>query len=360
MPMTLAPVQQSPQQEALELLTQVLRDLQAPERDLKQILRRCHLACVLAGWTDQAAWFVRELDGYPAGSALPAYRRVSGVLDWRVKGAAMFEFMRSYEQVHGRQPPDETEATVLDVYAGIDWLVGAARNGCGGVTGETKNGWLHLEKKPVELERFKRFEPTAFQTSLTTIENLIFTWVSQTYKILRYGSALTDVWTDYRTVVESALQRLGLTAHLDAIQAGVRSTNPEEGRSAVYACRSLLHDLAAHLWRDPRKHYEHIKAGTPPKPIEVTADKIANRLSAYAHQKGLTGRQGSFARAENERLYTSIRSLVELQGGAHGPVRREEARAIALDTYRIIAELALKTDLEPVLEYGTPVITDQE
>jgi hypothetical protein len=59
-------------------------------------------------------------------------------------------------------------------------------------------------------------------------------------------------------------------------------------------------------------------------------------------------------RYEIERLATSIRGLIALEGEAHAPIGREEGRTVALSTYFILGELALRTDLLPIEVYGPP------
>jgi len=117
---------------------------------------------------------------------------------------------------------------------------------------------------------------------------MTFDFASRSYTVLRYGNVLTDIWHDYRVAVDAALARMQLHKHLDAIQEGVRSDNPELQHAPGFACRNLLTDLAAYLWRDPRTTYDLLPGGQAKgEKLVVTADKFANRLRAYLHQKGL-------------------------------------------------------------------------
>lgn len=50
----------------------------------------------------------------------------------------------------------------------------------------------------------------------------------------------------------------------------------------------------------------------------------------------------------------SIRSLIELQSQAHGPVMKEDARSVAIATYFILGELVTKTDMQPIEKCGQP------
>jgi hypothetical protein len=346
----------TPQEEAIQIFAEVVRDLTSRDRDLKLILRRCQHACQLLAWEDSGQWFQREQAGHPAGTVTPSYRKVRGRLIWRAKGSAYDRLNRAAEEVvYGQEPEDaDEEDAILDVYAGIDFLLAASGSGYTEVTGETKEGWSRRWKRSIELERVKVFQAASFAVVLAEIERMTFEFASQSYALLRYGNVLTDFWMDYRTQVDAALHRLNLTAHLDAIQSGLQSDNPEAWRAAVLECRNLLNDVADHLWRDPRETYEHLPGGGRDGKLNVVQGKFANRLSAYVHQKGLRGTSGKFVRDETERLAVSIRSLIALQSQAHAPVRREDARSVALATYFILGELVTKTDMQPIERYGEP------
>ena len=86
----------------------------------------------------------------------------------------------------------------------------------------------------------------------------------------------------------------------------------------------------------------------------MRADKFANRLAAYAHQKGLTGTRGKYMRDEVERVAASLRSVIAFQGEAHQSISRDDGRAVALGTHYLVAQLVMRTDMNPVLEYDQP------
>lgn len=347
-----------PQDEAIQILQEIIRDLTLPEHDLKAVLRRCQHACQLLAWKDQRDWFQRAIGGYPAGTEVPAYRKITGRVIWRprdlVRGAIA-------SAAYGPEPYEaEREDTVLEVRSVIDWLLAASQSGYNEPTGETRRDWSGGRNRWIQLERVRIFDAGHFAFALRDIEQMTFAFASRSYTFLRYGNVLTDFWTEYRTQVDATLQRLNLTAHLDAIQSGLQSDNPESWRAAVLGCRNLLNDVANYLWRDKRKAYEHL-AGDRGGKLDVVQGKFANRLGAYLHQKGLRGTRGKFLRDDVERLAISIRSLIALQSEAkEQPPTKEDTRSVALGTYFILGELAIKTDMEPIQEYGEPALGVQE
>jgi len=167
-------------------------------------------------------------------------------------------------------------------------------------------------------------------------------------------TGIAEIWLQYRRQIEEALAGLALKGHLDAIEQGLDSANPEQWRAAVFSCRNLLVDLADRLWRDTRAEYEHLPGTGKHGKLEVTHEKASNRLSAYLHQKGLRDNSGRLLRDEMDRLAASFRSLLAAQGSAHRPVKRRDAEAIAITTCMLVGQLASGTDMEPVQHYKQP------
>lgn len=347
----------NPQEEAIQIFADVIRDLTSDTHNIKIILRRCQFACQLLSWSDQMEWFQRELGDYPTDTPIPFYRKVYGLLKWREKNNPYNVARRIAElTVYGEPYPEENEGTELEIWQGIDFLLSASEKGHIVLTEETKEGWSSSKKTTTQLQRVKEFRKEQFSTVIAEIERATFDFASQSYSTLRYGNLLTDIWSDYRNRVESTLQRLGLSAHLDAIQVGLQSDNSESWRQAVFGCRNLLSDVANYLWCDPRNTYEYLPGSGAKGKLGVSRDNSKNRLEAYLHQKGLRGRSREFLQAELERLVSSIRSLIDFQSKAHAPITKEDARSVAIFTYLILGELVIRTDMKPIEEYGTPAI----
>lgn len=342
----------TPQEEATQIFGDVVRQLTSPEGDLKLVLRCCLHACQVLDWADGSWWFQRQLVGYEADAPLPSYRLVTGQTHWQTQALPIHESdrLRSLDPGYQAMRHLGDGTTVLELRAGIDWILHAARTGYSERTGNIQR----VPGKPPQslpVEQVKVFDAVSFARVANQIEDDTFAFASAHYRVLKYGNALTDIWEGYRLQIDAALGALGLADHLESIQAGLQSDTPAARRTAALGCRNLLHDVANHLWQDPRETYEQLKGNGPGGKLRVTSESFANRLSAYLHQKGLTGDQGKFLRDELERLAVSIRSLVAEQSGGHGSVSREDARLVALATYFILGALVTKTDMVPITAY---------
>ncbi|MBI2303570.1 MAG: hypothetical protein HYU86_02340 [Chloroflexi bacterium] len=126
----------------------------------------------------------------------------------------------------------------------------------------------------------------------------------------------------------------------------------------MWSGRDILHDLAAHLWLDPRKTYEYLPGQGKNGKMRVTEGDYVNRLGAYLHQKGVAGKTGAYLRAEVERICHSISTLNELDSKAHGEVTLSDVRTSAIGTYAILGEIVTRTDMTPVTEYCSPQVSE--
>lgn len=338
--------------EATEILKQITDALSSGGFDLKQLLRRGQHACELLDWADQRDWFRNELQGYQQDVVVPWYRKIVGTTIWH-RQRSLQETVRDVVREQSGRDVDrtnkDTESVELDIRGDYDFIANCAQNGYVESTGETRTEWSDYLRKDITAVKEKRFGQAQFQRILSDVEREVFDFASKSYKVLRYGEVITDIWTDLRLDLESALKRGGLEDHLGAIDSGLSSDNPESWRAAMIGCRTLVDDVANYLWQDDRSTYEYLpgRGGR----LDVSHGKSLNRISAYLHQNGLSGTKGEFVRAEIDRLDTSLRKLRDWQSAGHDPVTKEAARSVALATYVVLGELASRTDFEPVTQY---------
>lgn len=344
----------NPQDEAVTILHEVIQNITTPNRDILAIMRQCQHVCEIMEWKSTKIWFHQELNGYLPNTPLPPYRKISGIKKWQYEGSVYGEAEFQTEvMIHKLDPIVYTEESdVLEVRAGITWFLSASQVGYSEVLPETKKASSPSGQQQVMLRKVRFFPARNFVYSLSQIEQHIFDWISSSYVLLQYGNRVKGIWERYRAKVDDAIQQLGLSNHLSAIQDDIGTDNPESWRAAVLECRNLLNDLANYLWRDPRNTYIHLKGSGPEDKLDVQQGSYANRLSAYLHQKSITGTEGKFLRDEAERLSISIRSLISVESSAHEPIERSLSDLVVLSSYFIIGEIAIKTDLLPITEYS--------
>jgi len=343
-----------PQDEAIDLLKAVLDGFFSGHVDLKNVLRRCAHVCEMLSWSEQLSWFHHELYGYPSEVALPWYRKdIKGHTKWLTVGG-IYTTLDSVIEDQFSTKKEPTEYIAMDVWAGVDWLLSEAQSGYVESSGKKSPKYIGFRHKTVQTEQVSVYDKQVFQAILTSIENLVFDFASNSYSILRYGDTLQDVWQAYRAKVEEHLATIGFAERLDTIRNGLNSQNAQDWRAAMWSCRDTLHDLATYLWRDQRETYEHLPGQGKDGKLRVTESDYVNRLGAYLHQKGITGKMGAYLRAEMERIYHSIGTLYELDCKAHSEVTLFDVRTVAIGTYTILGEIVTRTDMKPVMQYLSP------
>jgi len=343
-----------PQDEATNLLKADLDAFCGGNIDLKQTLRRCAHVCQILGWHEQLTWFQNELRGYPNSVELPFYRRgIKGTTRWITTGGLSTTIASVVEDSYATEEKPVMYIE-MDIRGGIDWILSAAQSGYIQGTGKKSSRYLSFQKTSIETAEVNDYSADVFQTILTELDNLVFNFVSNSYVILRYGDTLQDVWQAYRTKVEEQMATIGFATKLDTIRNGLNSSNPQDWRAAMWSCRDIFHDLAAYLWRDQRDTYEYLPGKGADGKLRVTESDYLNRLGAYLHQKSIVGEMGAYLRAEMERIYHSIDTLIDLTSKAHSEVPLFTVRTAAIGTYTLLGEIVTRTDMQPVMEYCNP------
>lgn len=277
----------SSKDEALNLLSDTIKNFTSPNRDIKSVLRNCQHVCELLGWDDSKRWFHQEINGYNQDSDLPDYRKISGIKKWDVSE-------RDFTRVHWLSEISvygidskiiEEEPDYLEMTAGIDWIITSSQKGYIEQLPETKIAMTPHSHAKVTLTRIRVFSASTIAASLSRLENALFDFLSRSYVELKYSNVMESIWRDYQSQVDKKLSQLNLAQHYSAIEANLLSTNPEGWRLASFGCRDLLTDLANFLWQDSRKEYVHLD-GSKGK-LDVSQGNYINRLCAYIHQKGI-------------------------------------------------------------------------
>lgn len=325
--------------QAARVLGEIVTAIASGNADLVGVLRKAYFACGLAGpgWELWQQWFQRELEGYLADAPLPDYRR-------GVPGESWWDAMGSYVAVRRalRGEAKQSEPTTMDCPYGLTEVLRWAQSGLRIPSGERRRIDRDHHEEWVTL-----YGPAGFQHIARVVEQMTYRFATSAYTTLTYGDALQGIWEGYRTTVEATLSQLGFDRQFESIRDGIASDNPQSWRNAMWACRDVLRDLAAHLWRDSQKTYAAL-TGANGKPLVVDESKYVNRLLAYLHFKGETGGAGAYLKAEIERIVSSLHTLNDLDSKAHNPVTKQDARLAAIGTYTILGEFIARTDMQPV------------
>jgi hypothetical protein len=170
--------------QALLLVEQVVHDLATRDYNIKSALRNCQHACELLGWQSEQQWFDQELNGYGNEMPLPSYRVAYGQLVWR-QGASGVEWPGEEMWFGPALDIQSGDAVVMEVRAGIDWLLEASRQGYSVATGETMDVWSRSQPQMINLQRFRVFPAEQFAALLSVIQQRAFNFAYRAQVQLR-------------------------------------------------------------------------------------------------------------------------------------------------------------------------------
>lgn len=349
-----SPLGSDPKNEAINVLDQVINSIENGISDVEPILRLCGKAAVIVGNQQGAQFFSKEITGY-VDEELPPMRNLEGVTIWRTIGKTEIN-----------DPSDTAGAVATKIYGNVQCKL-PLRLGIEQIKMLTATGYWQMAH-PIQVkhvpglggslsgwvEAIEYYSPWAFQGYLATIKQTAYDWAVRWRIYLRYESRITDVWQRYRSSVDAKIEELKLTDHLQSIDQNLASNNMQDWRNVLYGCRSVLQDVANHLWRDERDEYPPITVkGDDGKkhPMRVTQSDYINRIQAYLHQKTTKGSQTALFESEAEYLGALFFRLNRAASHAHAGATRELAESVAIYTYVLLAELIRQTDMQPIEHY---------
>jgi len=341
--------------EAIHLLGEATRALTETPKDIELAVRKYAQACELLGWRQQADEAWGELSGFQAAN-VPHHRLIRATKTWVPSPE-----LGAYDRIHaattqevmgGVTPPDEP----------VDWYV---LSPLVDVLRKRQTGWAeptneaprrYSERGTVyPFLQIIRVPASGLVAIGDRVEQWIFRAAVSASMTLRFGREAETLWSRFRQRVDAPLAGFDLAAHLEPIESGIAANNAAGRRSALYACRTLLEDLANAIWLDPREVYTPLPGGGEGGRLQVSRGHTKNRLAAYLHQHLGRTEVERYLEAELERLVSSLARLYDLANEAHDDqVTQEDAETAVVGTYICIAEIVRHTGLQPLTTYSEP------
>lgn len=343
-------------QEALEYLNRAVTMALDQAIHVESILRVTSHAATLMDNGQAATYFDRHITGFPENE-VPASRVVSGTIVWvGDKSLAPFTLydvagLRANKMLSHPlcQLAIQGSLTSIHAWANTGFYRPAPTDKTQGVVlPGLPNPFTYVH--PIE-----NYDSGAFIHCLEMIRQDAFSWASKWIAYLKYGHRITDIWTRHRAVVDQKIQEIGLKNHFSAIDRQLGSTNPQDWRSAMLACRSLLQDLADFLWKDERSTYPPLERKNGQGklvPFAVTQDKYVNRLMAYMNEKSRDKAQTKLTSKQLSLLGDILYLDYQIENKGHANVSYDLAETTAIHTYLLISDIIRLTDMQPITCYA--------
>lgn len=303
------------------------------QRDLETALMKVQHAVRLLNWTKQLEIVTSELMGYPASQELPTWRKVQKTV--------YYEKISSLQPIPSGLKQHEEPFPLSDSISSIICVV----EGNGYEWDEVVQ--FASENKTWHVKQVMAIQPFKLERLLNQVRQVFFSLSSEAIKHLQFEESVASVFERYRQLVEEKVSQLGIASHLEAVIQDLNRQNPESWRAAALGCRNILSDLAKKLWQAPDSSYLYLNN----MPLKGGAtDLVKNRLRAWLHQKRLRRSDDPFIEKQLTRLADCVNDLYKLDSKGKQSITYEDALSCVMNTYILLGEMALRTDLQPVTQ----------
>jgi len=325
------------QKEASDFLAQAFKELSKADytykRDLEPSLMKVQHAARLLNWTRALEMVTGELMGPSSEQELPAWRNVQETVYYEPTG--ILQPVPAGLKQH--QEP-------FSLYNSMSSIINAV----------VTDGFKREEvtqfssgDRVWNVKEIRVIEVWKLEDLLSKVRQAFFSFCSNSIKQLRFGKSVDSLFEQYRQAVEAKLGKLDIAGHLETAVHNLNRQNPESWRAAALGCRNILSDLAKKLWQAPDSSYPYLNN----MPLKGGAtDLVNNRLRAWLHQKGLRKSDNLFIEKRLIQLSDSLGELYALASKGKQSIKYEDALCCVINTYILLGEIAIRTDLEPVTQ----------
>lgn len=298
-------------------------------------LLQCLRIARLLGDSDSIIWLQYEYGGYPRTS--DGHVTPEG---WRIAKS------------HGRQYSEKEKAYIfVELVAELEIQASAAQLAIGNFT--THGISVSGDQAAIAMRNLMDTvgHSTAdllrnverAQKRLSILKGQYYDYALKKHIELSFGSIATDIFAEYRVVVDegfSALSRDTLLK-LQAIEDSLNSDNPEHYSQALTTCRRLFECTANELFARWLPNYTDTKYKTKSGiEIDVSGDHYKNKLSAVIEVLECKAARNSLVGSNIIYLLDWIDNLMSLQSkGVHHDVSRQDAARCIIQTYVCLGDI---------------------
>lgn len=333
------PPTQKALQEALELSSEVLRNVELMELPLVNIALKVSRIARLLNEYEVQKIMEYEASGYPTtpdGVHPEIYKlavtagREYQTKDNETKENKKFVFLESIEELE-----HETRIAEAALQAAKDADKSVSSSNPYQTVITPGGNWY--ERQQI------REKSSSASKKLSSRRTLIYRYVLRKHYELKYSGIADDIFSRVRERVNKSIGDAvpEATQKLSAVYENLKSENPEDWSNAVHSCRRILQDLADSVFPAQGDIVKTLNGKD--KTIKLGKDNFINRLIAFieaqSHSGSFTSIVGSHLKYIGERLDSVFRAT---QKGSHDTiVTQEEADRYVVYTYLIVGDILL-------------------
>ncbi|MCL3863035.1 hypothetical protein [Actinotalea sp. K2] len=172
----------------------------------------------------------------------------------------------------------------------------------------------------------------ALDRVLSSVESHVYRFAADVHAELTYSQVQANLFEASREAVDATLASMAGDAlkSIASISERLNSGDESAVSQAMTTCRQLIDAVADHVFPPAKEPY---KIGE--QDLDVTANRVLNRLQAHLHESGVTGGRATRLRRTLGDLYDRVSASVHRPGG----VDVHEARYLFLAVYTALGEV---------------------
>lgn len=310
----------SEEEEVQALCEEVIEDIELSRCGLEHVLLKASRIARLLDDEETWQWLQWELHGYPAESTLLSQgyaRRTNRKSPW---WDAVLD-----EQLSEKWYP----YPVAQIMSGIQ----NARDEIEGSSGKSFTGEYAVIAQREHFARLKGFhEATSrLEQVRSGIQSLVYDYVTRVLDTKRFSGVSESIFGAFRTQVDLVIAAADpeIPQMLESVYARLVEGDSEATSQALTTCRRILDSYADGVF--PPQEEPVIVCN---EEIDCGPGKQKNRLLALLGQK-------VSSKTRRKRLKQNLFNLyARLSTGVHDEVHADEAKALVLNTYLLLGELA--------------------
>lgn len=284
----------------------------------------------ILGRKDDLTWAENELEGYPADKKIPAYRQEC-YCNFTIEGT--FAIKKDILQ------NDHFVDLGIDVPGLLHFLNEKEDFISMSIGKETLKELNSKHNCKLEEQNVSIKVPQASLATLVGfIQKELVKRLNSMISEITYGKIPQEIFKEFKDKVDGklAISNPGAIRSLNvAYESLGASENPEKTAQVALACRRLIKHVADGLFSP--KNEKHVLADGVQ--IDVTDDKVLNRLIAYIDSK--QPKTINYLIKEIELLRDLLHGEGSANQGIHENISNNEARQLVLQTYVILGDIIL-------------------
>jgi len=327
---------QSASQEALELSSEILADLELDRLPLSNCFMKASRLARLLGDSDTLRTFQFELEGYPSTpDGIPAdiwalaekANRVYKEKDKKTETVKERCYTNSIESLESAKATAQTRLELTELKPTS-------------ISSANPNQYVRAPMANIPERNGAQSTILKMSSRLAARRTFLYGYVLNRHNELRVSSPAEDIFGSYSQTIDELLSQYipEDLIKIDSISDNISSKNPEDWANAAHTCRRLLQALADNL--HPPTEDKIVGSGKNKKTVKLGPDNYINRLVCFCEENNTSGVFNALVGSHLSFIGNRLDSIFSgVQKGSHSSLTQEEAKRIIIFSYLAVGDI---------------------